>query len=128
MGDAYGGRGMGGRAHRGGFKRRREEESPVDPIRILLANLMGIGDDAMPVSFYLNSSSPLAKSYQKKKDTYNRNFLFTFLNFPTETRGEQRTCVICRQKHKAGIKDQPAYCPLHAHQLCSPAPSQGTYL
>lgn len=39
---------MGGRGHRGGFKRRREEEQPVDPIRILLANLMGIGDDTMP--------------------------------------------------------------------------------
>ena len=52
MGDAYGGRGMGGRGHRGGFKRRREEEQPVDPIRILLANLMSIGDDAMPVSLF----------------------------------------------------------------------------
>jgi hypothetical protein len=51
MGDAYGGRGMGGRGHRGGFKRRREEEQPVDPIRILLANLMKIGDNTMPVSF-----------------------------------------------------------------------------
>ncbi len=44
---------MGGRGHRGGFKRRREEEQPVDPMRILLSNLMMIGDDAMPVSIYL---------------------------------------------------------------------------
>lgn len=50
MGD-YGGRGYGGRGRGGGFKRRREEEQPLDPIRVLLANLMRVGDDAMPVSY-----------------------------------------------------------------------------
>ena len=54
MGDTYGGRGLGGRGRGGGFKRRREDEQPIDPIRILLDNLMRIGDDAMPVSFLFN--------------------------------------------------------------------------
>ena len=53
MGD-YGGRGMSGRGNRGGFKRRREEEQPMDPMRVLLANLMKFGDDTMPVSLSLN--------------------------------------------------------------------------
>ena len=49
MGDSYGGRGMGGRGFRGGFKRRREEEQPMDPIRIMLSNLIRFGDEAVPV-------------------------------------------------------------------------------
>lgn len=49
MADGFGG--MGGRGFRGGFKRRREEEQPMDPEKVLLSNMIYFGDKAMPVSY-----------------------------------------------------------------------------